>query len=157
MGPTFCPLCKSTPRFFTLYLNVPPYRAGRVVWSIKTAFHGSHAADLQPIEFERLSCFTVGKACSAHWPPLIFEPTHLEATALGAMALKSGEALESRPPYLSMKEGSLFVLFCLYLLDPLNWDASDRVLGLFGKLSRRRGAWAWFHDVWTCGAKVLEC
>jgi hypothetical protein len=20
----------------------------------------------------------------------------------------------------------------------------------------RRGAWAWFHDVWTCGAKVLE-
>jgi hypothetical protein len=21
---------------------------------------------------------------------------------------------------------------------------------------RRRGAWAWFHDVWTCGAKVLE-
>jgi hypothetical protein len=26
------------------------------------------------------------------------------------------------------------------------------------KLSRRRrrGAWAWFHDVWTCGAKVLE-
>jgi len=115
MGPTFCPLCKSTPRFFTLYLNVPPYRAGRVVWSIKTAFHGSHAADLQPIEFERLSCFTVGKACSAHWPPLIFKPTHLEATVLGAMALESGEALESRPPYLSMKEGSLFVLFCLYL------------------------------------------
>jgi hypothetical protein len=27
----------------------------------------------------------------------------------------------------------------------------------FGKLSRRRGASAWkFHDVWTCGAKVLE-
>jgi hypothetical protein len=20
----------------------------------------------------------------------------------------------------------------------------------------RRGAWAWFHEVWTCGAKVLE-
>ncbi len=20
----------------------------------------------------------------------------------------------------------------------------------------RRGAWAWFHDVWTCGVKVLE-
>jgi len=30
------------------------------------------------------------------------------------------------------------------------------VLGLFGKLLRRRGALAWFHDVWTCGAKVLE-
>jgi hypothetical protein len=27
-------------------------------------------------------------------------------------------------------------------------DASDRVLGVFGKLSMRRGAWAWFHDVW---------
>jgi hypothetical protein len=20
----------------------------------------------------------------------------------------------------------------------------------------RRGAWAWFHDVWTCGAKFLN-
>jgi hypothetical protein len=20
----------------------------------------------------------------------------------------------------------------------------------------RKGAWAWFHDVWTCSAKVLE-
>jgi hypothetical protein len=47
-------------------------------------------------------------------------------------------------------------LFCLYLWGPPNWDASDHILGLFEKLSRRRGAWAWFHDVWTCGAKVLE-
>jgi hypothetical protein len=43
--------------------------------------------------------------------------------------------------------------------SPLNWDASDRVLGLFGKLSRRRrrrrGALAWFHGIWTCIAKVL--
>jgi hypothetical protein len=23
-------------------------------------------------------------------------------------------------------------------------------------LSTRMGAWAWFHDVWTCNAKVLE-
>ncbi len=39
----------------------------------------------------------------------------------------------------------------------MNGDVSDRVLlGLFGKLSRRRGAWAWFCGVWTCGAKVLE-
>jgi hypothetical protein len=53
-----------------------------------------------------------------------------------------------------MKEGSLF---CSYdYLDPLNRDALDCVLGAFGKLSTRRGAWAWFHDVWTCGAKVLE-
>jgi hypothetical protein len=57
---------------------------------------------------------------------------------------------------LSMKQGSLFVLFCLYRWDPPNWDASDHVLGLFGKLSTRRGVWAWFHGVWTCGAKILE-
>jgi hypothetical protein len=53
---------------------------------------------------------------------------------------------------LSMKEGSLFLLFCLYLWDPLNQDASDRVLDLFGKLSKRRGA----YGVWTCGIEVLE-
>jgi len=29
-------------------------------------------------------------------------------------------------------------------------------LHVFGKLSMRRGAWAWFHDVWICDAKVLE-
>jgi hypothetical protein len=34
--------------------------------------------------------------------------------------------------------------------------ASDRILGVFGKLSRRRGAWAWFHGIWNCGAKDLE-
>jgi hypothetical protein len=35
-------------------------------------------------------------------------------------------------------------------------DVSDHVLGLFGKLSSRRGASAWFHGVSTCDAKVLE-
>jgi hypothetical protein len=50
----------------------------------------------------------------------------------------------------------VFCLFCLYLWDPPNQDASDHILGHFGKLLRRRGAWAWFHDVWTCGAEVLE-
>ncbi len=35
-------------------------------------------------------------------------------------------------------------------------DASDRVLGLIRKLPRKKGASAWFHGVWTCGAKVLE-
>jgi len=34
--------------------------------------------------------------------------------------------------------------------------ASDPVLGVFGKLWMRRGAWAWFRDFWTCGAKVFE-
>ncbi len=47
-------------------------------------------------------------------------------------------------------------LFCLYLWDPLNWDALDCVIGLFGKLSRRSGALAWFHGVWTCSVEVLE-
>jgi hypothetical protein len=27
---------------------------------------------------------------------------------------------------------------------------------VFGKLSMRRGVWAWFDDVWNCGPKVLE-
>jgi hypothetical protein len=26
----------------------------------------------------------------------------------------------------------------------------------FGKLSTRRGAWAWFHGIWTCSAKVID-
>jgi len=59
----------------------------------------------------------------------------------------------------SPKEGCLFVcfvLFCLYQWDPLNRDASDRVLDIFGKLSRRRGSSAWFHGVWTCSGEALE-
>jgi hypothetical protein len=35
-------------------------------------------------------------------------------------------------------------LFCLYLWDPPNWDALDRIIGLFGNLSRRSNALAWF-------------
>jgi hypothetical protein len=46
-----------------------------------------------------------------------------------------------------------FVLFCS---DEIQFDASDHVLDVFGKLFTRRSAWAWFHDVWTCGTKVLE-
>jgi hypothetical protein len=55
-----------------------------------------------------------------------------------------------------MKQGCLFVLFCLYWWDPPNWDASSCIFGLFGKLSKRRGALVWFHDLWTSSAKVLE-
>jgi hypothetical protein len=33
---------------------------------------------------------------------------------------------------------------------------SDHVLDLFGKLSRRRGALAWFHGVLICDVEVLE-
>jgi hypothetical protein len=49
----------------------------------------------------------------------------------------------------TMKEGSLF---CLYLWDPSNLDASDRVLGLFWKLLRKR-----VHGLgFTSGVEVLE-
>jgi len=56
---------------------------------------------------------------------------------------------------LSMKQSSFVVLFCLYLWDPSNWDASACILGFFLQLSRT-GALAWFYGVWTCGVKVLE-
>ncbi len=49
-----------------------------------------------------------------------------------------------------------FVLIVLWLWYPLNWDASDSVLGVFGKLPMRKGTCALFHGVWTCSAKVLE-
>jgi len=45
----------------------------------------------------------------------------------------------------------------VFLRDPPNQDASNqKTLGLFGKLLRRRSALAWFHDVSTWGAQVLE-
>ncbi len=71
--------------------------------------------------------------------------------------VKTTSLLSPTPPT-PIYEGRLFVLFCLYLweIHQTNWDASGPVLGLFGKLSRRRGACAWFHGVWTCGVKVLE-
>jgi hypothetical protein len=54
-----------------------------------------------------------------------------------------------------MKEGSLFCFVVMIVIEiPPDWDASDCVLGVIGKLSTRRDAWAWFHNVWTCSAKV---
>ncbi len=44
------------------------------------------------------------------------------------------------------KKVDCFVLFLSYEIHQ-TLDASDCVLGVFGKLSTRRGAWAWFHDV----------
>ncbi len=65
-----------------------------------------------------------------------------------------------KPPYLYLwRKVVCFVLFCvvLYIWDPLNRNVSGPVLGMFGKLwTRARRAWAWFHAVWTCGAKVPE-
>ncbi len=55
--------------------------------------------------------------------------------------------------YLSMKEGSLFVLFC----SVCTYDVHLRSCSLSRwKALKEKGAWAWFHDIWTCGAKVLE-
>jgi hypothetical protein len=50
-----------------------------------------------------------------------------------------------------------FVLFCFcsYEIHQIGM-LQNCVLGIFGKLLMRSGAWAWFHDVWTCSAKVLE-
>ncbi len=46
-------------------------------------------------------------------------------------------------------------MFHSYEIGP-DWDASDRVFDVFGKLLMSRGAQVWFHDIWTGGAKVLE-
>jgi len=45
-----------------------------------------------------------------------------------------------------------FVLFCSCEIHTERY-ASDHI---FGKLLTRRGAWAWFHYDWTCGAKLLK-
>jgi len=55
---------------------------------------------------------------------------------------------------LSMKQGSLFVLFCTYEIHRTGMLQIGFLVSL--ESSTRRGAWAWFHDVWTCSAKVLE-
>ncbi len=52
-----------------------------------------------------------------------------------------------------MKEGSLF---CFVIMRSTNLGCIRLCSSVFGKLLTRRGAWAWFHDVWTCNAKVLE-
>ncbi len=52
-----------------------------------------------------------------------------------------------------MKECSLFCFVCIW--DPSNGGPSDCNLDVFGKLLTR-SAWAWFHDIWTCDAKVIE-
>ncbi len=55
-----------------------------------------------------------------------------------------------------MKEGSLF---CSY---EIHWTGMLQILFLVSLessrwgLSTRRGAWAWFHDIWTWGANILE-
>jgi len=55
--------------------------------------------------------------------------------------------------YLSMKESSFFWFVVMRSTEPGCFRSGSC---FFGKLSMRRGAWAWFHDVWKCGPKVLE-
>ncbi len=52
----------------------------------------------------------------------------------------------------------LYIMF-LVSLESSGWEGVDvlhHVLGVVGKLWMRRGRYAWFHDIWTCSAKVLE-
>jgi hypothetical protein len=51
-----------------------------------------------------------------------------------------------------MKEGSLF---CSYKIHQTRLLQIMFLVSLESSLTRR-GAWAWFHDIWTCNAKVLE-
>jgi hypothetical protein len=57
---------------------------------------------------------------------------------------------------LSMKQGSLFVLYCFVLMRSTKpgcfWSNSWSLW----KALKEEGCINWFHGVWTCGAKVLE-
>ncbi len=76
--------------------------------------------------------------------------------------LKKQEKVVSAPMIEFIYQARKVVCFVLFvpmrsteLRGDLNWDASDHVFFLFGKLLKRRGASAWFHAIWTCIAKVL--
>jgi hypothetical protein len=51
-----------------------------------------------------------------------------------------------------MKQGSLFVLFCTYEIHQTGMLQNGFLVSLESSLRGR----VWFHDVWTCSAKVLE-
>jgi hypothetical protein len=51
------------------------------------------------------------------------------------------------------------VCFVLFRSYEIHWTGMLQIMFLMSfesSLSMRRGAWAWFHDVWTRGPKVLE-
>jgi hypothetical protein len=59
--------------------------------------------------------------------------------------LHLGDHVQTAISYnLSMKEGSLFCFVVMRSTEPgcFRW-----FVGVFKKLSTRRGVWAWFHDV----------
>jgi hypothetical protein len=55
-----------------------------------------------------------------------------------------------------LKEKSIENVVTLGPMAQATLDASVHVLGLFGKLLTRRGAWAWFHGIWTSMQKFLN-
>jgi hypothetical protein len=57
------------------------------------------------------------------------------------------------PYHLSMKEGSLF---CFVVMRSIELGCFRSCSWCLWKALTRRGAWAWFHVVWTRGAKVFE-
>ncbi len=52
-----------------------------------------------------------------------------------------------------MKEGSLFCFVVMRSTEPGCFRSCSWCLW---KALEEEGAWAWFHDIWTCGAKVLD-
>jgi len=52
--------------------------------------------------------------------------------------------------YLFMKEGSLFCFVFMRSTEAGCFRLFSCVV--FGNLLTKRGAWAWFHGVWTCGS-----
>jgi hypothetical protein len=56
----------------------------------------------------------------------------------------------------SMNEVVCFVLFCSYEIHLTGMMLQIVFLVGLWKALNEEGCMAWFHDVWTCSAKVLE-
>jgi len=59
---------------------------------------------------------------------------------------------------ISIYEGRLFcfVLFCFVVMKSTGPGCFRSCSWCLWKLSMKKGAWAWFHDIWICSVKVLE-
>jgi hypothetical protein len=57
--------------------------------------------------------------------------------------------------YLWRKVVCLFCFVCTYEIHQTKINRSC-VLGFIGKLLTRRGAWAWFHGIWTCSVEEVH-
>ncbi len=58
--------------------------------------------------------------------------------------------------YLSMKEGSLFVLFLFVLMRSIEPGCFKSHSWSLWKALKKEGCIGLFHGVWTCGVEVLE-